>query len=148
MTFGCHLYLIGMTSLTATLTWNNKYFLFRVLFGTFSFYPRTCQNSQEWTRCSLVEVFFKLRQIFVKIHIRTMLLSALVHVHSLRWVIPAAIMLGSSPTYITIWSGWRMLSSLLPQRFYIYGDDRLYSLYQRLILYFFHTYTTTEVSIC
>ena len=75
-----------------------------------------------------------------------MLLSALVHVHSLRWAVPATIMLGSSPTFITIWSGWRMLSSILPRRFYIYGDDKLYSLYQRLILYFFHTYTTTEVS--
>ena len=38
-----------------------------------------------------------------------------------------------------------MLSALLPRRFYTYGDDRLYSLYQRLILYFFNTYTAVDV---
>lgn len=40
-----------------------------------------------------------------------------------------------------------MVSSLLPRRFYVYGDDRLYSLYQRLILYFFHTYTAVDVEL-
>lgn len=76
-----------------------------------------------------------------------MLLSVLTHTHSLRWMIPATIMLGSSPTFFTIWSGWRVLTALLPLRFYVYGDDRLYSLYQRLILYFFHTYTATKVEL-
>ena len=40
-----------------------------------------------------------------------------------------------------------MLSALLPRRFYTYGDDRLYSLYQRLILCCFNTYTGVDVSV-
>ncbi|XP_032070934.1 1-acyl-sn-glycerol-3-phosphate acyltransferase epsilon-like [Thamnophis elegans] len=74
-----------------------------------------------------------------------MLLSALLHVYSLRYVLPAAVMLGTAPTYILAWGAWRLLSALLPARFYPRVDDRLYTLYQSMVLFFFENYTGVQV---
>ncbi|XP_045158698.2 1-acyl-sn-glycerol-3-phosphate acyltransferase epsilon-like [Mercenaria mercenaria] len=75
------------------------------------------------------------------------MLSILYHAHSLRWSLPTAVMIGSSPTFITLWGAIKMLTLCLPGRFYTCTDDGLYSLYQRLILFFFHTYTGAEVQL-
>ncbi|XP_032070931.1 1-acyl-sn-glycerol-3-phosphate acyltransferase epsilon-like [Thamnophis elegans] len=74
-----------------------------------------------------------------------MLLSALLHVYSLRYVLPAAVMLGTAPTYILAWGAWRLLSALLPARFYPRVDDRLYTLYQSMVLFFFENYTGVQI---
>ncbi|KAG8124181.1 putative 1-acyl-sn-glycerol-3-phosphate acyltransferase epsilon protein [Naja naja] len=76
-----------------------------------------------------------------------MLLSLLLHAYSLRYVLPAAVMLGTAPTYILAWGAWRLLSTLLPARFYHQVDDRLYTIYQSMVLFFFEHYTGVQIML-
>ncbi|KAL4236491.1 1-acyl-sn-glycerol-3-phosphate acyltransferase epsilon [Mactra antiquata] len=76
-----------------------------------------------------------------------MFLSVLQHLYSLRWTLPTAIMMGSSPTFITVWAAMRTLTIFLPERIYTQANDTMYDLYMRLILFFFHSYTGAVVSI-
>lgn len=64
---------------------------------------------------------------------------------NLRWAVPASVMLGSAPTYWGIWGGWRTVTIILPRRVYEIGDDFLYSLYQKLVLFFFENLSGVEV---
>lgn len=75
-----------------------------------------------------------------------MLLSFIVHTHSLRYWLPATVMLGTAPAYVLSWGVWRLLSSVLPARLYHKLDDRLYCIYQSMVLFFFENYTGVEVS--
>ena len=74
-----------------------------------------------------------------------MLLSLVLHMHSVRCVLPAAVLLGTAPTYVLVWGAWRLLSALLPSRFYQAVDDRLYCVYQSMVLFFFENYTGVQV---
>ncbi|XP_058033216.1 1-acyl-sn-glycerol-3-phosphate acyltransferase epsilon-like [Ahaetulla prasina] len=74
-----------------------------------------------------------------------MLLSVLLHTYSMRYVLPAAVMLGTAPTYILAWGAWRLFSALLPARFYHQVDDRLYTIYQSMVLFFFENYTGVQI---
>lgn len=74
-----------------------------------------------------------------------MLLSLVLHTYSMRYVLPAAVMMGTAPTYILAWGAWRLLSTLLPARFYHQVDDRLYTIYQSMVLFFFENYTGVQV---
>ncbi|KAM4599977.1 1-acyl-sn-glycerol-3-phosphate acyltransferase epsilon [Fundulus diaphanus] len=74
-----------------------------------------------------------------------MLLSLVVHTHSLRYWFPATIMLGTAPAYVLSWGVWRLLSTLLPARLYHKVDDRLYCIYQSMVLFFFENYTGVEI---
>lgn len=74
-----------------------------------------------------------------------MLLSLVLHTYSMRYVLPAAVMLGTAPTYMLAWGAWRLLAALLPARFYHEVDDRLYTLYQSMVLFFFENYTGVQV---
>ncbi|XP_056616341.1 1-acyl-sn-glycerol-3-phosphate acyltransferase epsilon [Triplophysa dalaica] len=76
-----------------------------------------------------------------------MLLSLVVHTYSLRYWLPAAVMLGTAPAYLLSWSAWRLLSVLLPSRLYHTVDDRAYSFYQSMVLFFFENYTGVEIII-
>ncbi|XP_018121052.1 1-acyl-sn-glycerol-3-phosphate acyltransferase epsilon isoform X2 [Xenopus laevis] len=76
-----------------------------------------------------------------------MLLSAVLYTYSLRYMVPTAVMLGSAPTYLLAWGCWRALSTVLPERIYRSGDDRLYTLYQSMVLFFFQHYTGVEIII-
>ncbi|XP_030054807.1 1-acyl-sn-glycerol-3-phosphate acyltransferase epsilon isoform X2 [Microcaecilia unicolor] len=76
-----------------------------------------------------------------------MLLSLVLHTYSLRYMLPAAVMLGTAPTYFLSWAVWRLVSSLLPARLYHEVDDRLYTVYQSTVLFFFENYTGVEVII-
>lgn len=75
-----------------------------------------------------------------------MLLSFVVHTYSLRYWLPATIMLGTAPAYLLSWGVWRLLSTVLPARVYHKLDDRLYCVYQSMVLFFFENYTGVEVS--
>lgn len=75
-----------------------------------------------------------------------MLLSLVLHTYSMRYVLPAAVMMGTAPTYILAWGAWRLLSAVLPARFYREVDDRLYTIYQSMVLFFFENYTGVQVS--
>lgn len=77
-----------------------------------------------------------------------MLLSLVLHMHSMRCVLPAAVLLGSAPTYVLAWGAWRLLSAFLPSRFYRAVDDRLYCVYQSMVLFFFENYTGVQVRRC
>ncbi|KAL4640890.1 1-acyl-sn-glycerol-3-phosphate acyltransferase epsilon [Arapaima gigas] len=76
-----------------------------------------------------------------------MLLSLVVHTYSLRYWFPAAVMLGTAPAYLLTWAAWRLLSTVLPARFYHRMDDRIYWVYQSMVLFFFENYTGVEVVI-
>ncbi|RLW12186.1 hypothetical protein DV515_00000763 [Chloebia gouldiae] len=74
-----------------------------------------------------------------------MLLSLVLHTYSMRYVLPAAVMMGTAPTYMLAWGAWRLLSAVLPARFYREVDDRLYTIYQSMVLFFFENYTGVQV---
>uniref|UniRef100_A0A4W3JIP5 1-acylglycerol-3-phosphate O-acyltransferase 5 (lysophosphatidic acid acyltransferase, epsilon) n=1 Tax=Callorhinchus milii TaxID=7868 RepID=A0A4W3JIP5_CALMI len=75
-----------------------------------------------------------------------MLLSLVVHTRSLRYWLPAAVMMGTVPAYLLTWA-WRLLSCLLPSRYYHRMDDRLYAIYQSMVLFFFEHYTGVQIII-
>lgn len=75
-----------------------------------------------------------------------MLLSLVVHTYSLRYWFPAAVMLGTAPAYLLSWSAWRLMSVVLPHKLYHSMDDRIYQVYQSMVLFFFENYTGVEVS--
>ncbi|KAB1257615.1 1-acyl-sn-glycerol-3-phosphate acyltransferase epsilon [Camelus dromedarius] len=77
-----------------------------------------------------------------------MLLSLVLHMYSMRCVLPAAVLLGTAPTYVLAWGAWRLLSAFLPSRFYQAVDDRLYCIYQSMVLFFFENYTGVQVRLC
>uniref|UniRef100_A0A8C9AAM7 1-acylglycerol-3-phosphate O-acyltransferase 5 n=1 Tax=Prolemur simus TaxID=1328070 RepID=A0A8C9AAM7_PROSS len=74
-----------------------------------------------------------------------MLLSLVLHTYSMRYLLPGVVLLGTAPTYILAWGVWRLLSACLPARFYQVVDDRLYSVYQRMVLFFFENYTGVQI---
>ncbi|KAJ3610640.1 hypothetical protein NHX12_022732 [Muraenolepis orangiensis] len=76
-----------------------------------------------------------------------MLLSFIVHTYSLRYWFPATVMLGTAPAYVLSWGVWRLFSTVLPLRLYHKLDDRLYCVYQSLVLFFFENYTGVEIVI-
>uniref|UniRef100_A0A8C8SD98 1-acylglycerol-3-phosphate O-acyltransferase 5 n=1 Tax=Pelusios castaneus TaxID=367368 RepID=A0A8C8SD98_9SAUR len=76
-----------------------------------------------------------------------MLLSLVLHTYSMRYVLPAAVMMGTAPTYVLAWGAWRLLSVLLPARFYRELDDRFYTIYQSMVLFFFERYTGVQIII-
>ncbi|KAK3577551.1 hypothetical protein CHS0354_026518 [Potamilus streckersoni] len=76
-----------------------------------------------------------------------MMLSGVVHIYSLQWVVPAAIMMGSAPCFISLWSAWRIISAVLPRGVYAKGDDLMFSVYMRLVLFFFHTCARVKVHV-
>jgi hypothetical protein len=69
------------------------------------------------------------------------------YMQSMRWVVPAGFLLGSAPVYYAVWGGWRIVSAVLPARVFEAGDEIMYSMYQRLILFFFHSVSGIEVMI-
>lgn len=75
-----------------------------------------------------------------------MLLSLVLHMYSMRYLLPSVVLLGSAPTYVLAWGVWRLLSALLPARIYQAVDDRLYWVYQSTVLFFFENYTGVQVS--
>lgn len=74
-----------------------------------------------------------------------MLLSLVLHTYSMRYLLPSVLLLGSAPTYLLAWTLWRVLSALLPARLYQRVDDRLYCVYQNMVLFFFENYTGVQV---
>ncbi|KAK7807369.1 hypothetical protein U0070_015590 [Myodes glareolus] len=74
-----------------------------------------------------------------------MLLSLVLHTYSMRYLLPGVVLLGSAPTYLLAWALWRVLSALLPARLYQRVDDRLYCVYQNMVLFFFENYTGVQI---
>ncbi|XP_013370068.1 PREDICTED: 1-acyl-sn-glycerol-3-phosphate acyltransferase epsilon [Chinchilla lanigera] len=74
-----------------------------------------------------------------------MLLSLVLHTYSMRYLLPGVVLLGSAPTYVLLWGAWRLLSALLPARLYQRVDDRLYCVYQSMVVFFFEHYTGAQI---
>uniref|UniRef100_A0A7N9C935 1-acylglycerol-3-phosphate O-acyltransferase 5 n=1 Tax=Macaca fascicularis TaxID=9541 RepID=A0A7N9C935_MACFA len=74
-----------------------------------------------------------------------MLLSLVLHTYSMRYLLPSVVLLGTAPTYVLAWGVWRLLSAFLPARFYQALDDRLYCVYQSMVLFFFENYTGVQI---
>ncbi|XP_006165979.1 1-acyl-sn-glycerol-3-phosphate acyltransferase epsilon isoform X2 [Tupaia chinensis] len=74
-----------------------------------------------------------------------MLLSLVLHTYSMRYLLPGVVLLGTAPTYVLAWGVWRLLSAFLPARFYQALDDRLYCIYQNMVLFFFENYTGVQI---
>ncbi|XP_070557127.1 1-acyl-sn-glycerol-3-phosphate acyltransferase epsilon-like [Ptychodera flava] len=74
------------------------------------------------------------------------MLTALVYLQALRFAVPAFVMLGTSPCYVaTLLVPWRVISAILPTRWYHAVDDVMYSCYQRMVVFFYEHYTGLEV---
>ena len=69
---------------------------------------------------------------------------------SIAWIVPAGIMYGTAPTFMIVWGGWRVVTAVLPNKIYEKGDDFLYSLYQKFVLFFFENCSGVKVclSVC
>ncbi|XP_028402502.1 1-acyl-sn-glycerol-3-phosphate acyltransferase epsilon-like [Dendronephthya gigantea] len=64
---------------------------------------------------------------------------------SYRSTVPILLTVSVAPQYLFAWSIWRSLSSLLPRKVYEYIDDKLYDIYQTLVVFFFENYAGTEL---
>ena len=65
---------------------------------------------------------------------------------SFRAVVPIFLTLSVAPHYLFTWSLWRALSSILPSTVYRYVDDKMYDVYQTVVVFFFENYAGTDVS--
>ncbi|XP_021375347.1 1-acyl-sn-glycerol-3-phosphate acyltransferase epsilon-like [Mizuhopecten yessoensis] len=74
-----------------------------------------------------------------------LMLSIIVHLHSIRWAIPAVVMVGSAPFFLGLWGGIRLVTSILPRKCYRTGDDYLYTIYQRMVIFFFYHVSGVEL---
>lgn len=54
-------------------------------------------------------------------------------------------MFGTAPSFFVLWGSWRFLSIFLSARWYQLGDDVLYSLYQKLLLFFYEHVARIEI---
>ncbi|XP_054711785.1 1-acyl-sn-glycerol-3-phosphate acyltransferase epsilon-like [Uloborus diversus] len=62
-----------------------------------------------------------------------------------KMVVPTIVMFGVVPQYFLIWLTWRFMSCLLPSWIYQAGDDMYYSVYQKLVLFFFEHVAGTKL---
>lgn len=87
---------------------------------------------------------------------KTILISAMVYltfsisnnagcVGILRYVVAVLLLAGSAPNYFLIWFVWRGLSLFMPEWIYQVGDDFLYSLYQKMVVFVFEHCTGVKV---
>ncbi|XP_042214620.1 1-acyl-sn-glycerol-3-phosphate acyltransferase epsilon-like isoform X2 [Homarus americanus] len=65
----------------------------------------------------------------------------------IMYALGSVMMIGAAPEYLGVWLMWRGATLVLPNWVYQWGDDKLYSLYQRLVLFFFETCTRTQVVV-
>ena len=62
------------------------------------------------------------------------------------WIIAVWFLLGTSPVYYILWLIWKCATLAFPRWVYEFGDDFLYSLYQRTVLFFCQYCSGVEVS--
>ena len=63
----------------------------------------------------------------------------------LRFVFTVVVLAGVAPNYFLLWALWRIVSSFMSPSTYQDGDDFLYSMYQRMVLFFFEHCTGQKV---
>ncbi|XP_033738256.1 1-acyl-sn-glycerol-3-phosphate acyltransferase epsilon-like [Pecten maximus] len=73
------------------------------------------------------------------------MLSVVVYLHSVRWALPAVVMVGTAPFFVGLWGGIRLVTSILPKGCYRKADDFLYTIYQRMTIFFFYHVSGVEL---
>jgi len=63
------------------------------------------------------------------------------------WTVSVALLLGTSPLFLALWIVLRLTTVGFHRTVYEAGDDFLYSLYQKLVVFFLETCTGVEVII-
>ncbi|XP_074640968.1 1-acyl-sn-glycerol-3-phosphate acyltransferase epsilon-like [Tubulanus polymorphus] len=74
-----------------------------------------------------------------------MMLAIMNCIRELKWIVPATFMAGTAPVYYGLWLPMRVVTLFLPKKVFHFADDIFYSMYQRLILFFFEHYPGVEV---
>ena len=74
-----------------------------------------------------------------------MILSAPHILRALRWVPPAIVILGSPPTYLTVWTAIRAVTLPFSDSIYRRLEEQLYSSYQACVGFFYETWSGVEV---
>ncbi|CAF3872737.1 unnamed protein product [Rotaria sordida] len=69
-----------------------------------------------------------------------MLSVFLLTINSLRFALPIVTLFGTAPTFFTFWFLLRSITFVFPPHIYRRCDDHLYSIYQRLVLFFFQNW--------
>lgn len=64
-----------------------------------------------------------------------------------RYVFAVMVITGSAPNYFLLWALWRGISLFMPHWKYQDGDDFLYSMYQRMVIFFFEHCTGQKVQL-
>jgi len=75
-------------------------------------------------------------------------MTALTKVAQLKWLwwlFAAWCMLGTSPVYYAVWFVWKCATVAFPRSVYESGDDFLYSMYQKMVLFFFQNCSGVQV---
>ncbi|KAI0224239.1 1-acyl-sn-glycerol-3-phosphate acyltransferase epsilon [Lamellibrachia satsuma] len=60
-------------------------------------------------------------------------------------LVSTVFLFGTAPSFFVLWGSWRFLSIFLTDRWYQIGDDFLYSLYQRLVLFFYQHFAKIKI---
>jgi len=61
------------------------------------------------------------------------------------WIFAVLCLLGTSPVYFAVWFIWKCVTLALPRRQYELGDEFLYALYQKMVLFFCQYCSGVEV---
>lgn len=75
-----------------------------------------------------------------------MLMSVCIVINELKPIIPAAILLVPSVPYFIGTISWHAISTILPRKWFRYVDDKMYSVYQRLVLFVFENVSGVDVT--
>ena len=63
----------------------------------------------------------------------------------IRYVIATVVLTAAAPIYFLLWAVWKAISIAFPAWVYQAGDDFLYSMYQRMVVFFFEHCTRLKV---
>lgn len=75
-----------------------------------------------------------------------MLLTLVFNYKSIKWFLPFTVIIGTIPSFVIYWLTLRAITLVLPHSVYRRGDDFLYELYQRQLLFFFENFSGIKVS--
>lgn len=71
--------------------------------------------------------------------------TVILHLNSLRYLVPAGMMVGCAPVYLRAFFGCHALKYVLPVRWYQALEDTVWGTFQRVVEFFFEHYTGVEV---
>ena len=76
-----------------------------------------------------------------------MLLTLAFHHKTLKWLLPFTFAASSLPSFLFYWLSLRILTAALPSNYFRKGDDLLYEIFQKQILFFIQNFTRIKVII-